>query len=108
MIEDFYAAAAGPKRRPQTQPIARRNRELLAERLRWPAAALEECLQLERDCPDFEVAWFPEWKVANPEFCRERGFYAWLAGDRPLHHGVKRREWFGATAAELKAKLAGG
>lgn len=83
-----------------------RNRRLIAERMGWPAGALDECLRLERERPDYEVAWFPEWKT--PGFERPAGFYAWSVGDQPLHKGTKRREWYGATAAKLKAKLAGG
>lgn len=115
MSSDFYAAPppAGQKverpRRRRTKPaeesMVLRNRRLLAERLGWPEGALDECLQLEEELPGFEVAWFGEWKVADPAFCRAEGFYAWFAGDEPLHLGRKRREWYGATAAELKAKL---
>lgn len=116
MSSDFYAAPPPPeqkvKRPPRQRRVKRpdgamvmRNRRLIAERLRWPAGALDECLRLERECPGFEVAWFGEWKVADPVWCRAEGFYAWFAGDEPLHLGRKRREWYGATAAELKAKL---
>lgn len=115
MSSDFYGAPPPPEqkvkrpRRRRVKPadgaMVMRNRRLIAERLGWPAAALDECLRLERECPGYEVAWFGEWKVADPAWCRAEGFYAWLAGDEPLHHGRKRREWYGATAAELKAKL---
>lgn len=53
------------------------------------------------------MAWFPQWKTAAKQFDREAGFYAWVTGEEPLHHGVQRTEWYGATAEELKAKLGG-
>jgi hypothetical protein len=91
--------------------VVRRNRELLAERDDWPADALAECLKIEDECPGFHASWFPEWKPANPDFQCEAGFYAWITGNQPGQmwsdgwHG--RQEWYGATAAELRAKLGG-
>lgn len=104
--DDFYAAAPGPKRRPRSA-MAERSRELIAERTGWPDGALAACIQLERALPGFHVAWFPQWKTAATDFDREAGFYAWVAGEEPLHNGRQREEWYGATPEELKAKLGG-
>ncbi|MCY1141395.1 hypothetical protein OWR29_25635 [Actinoplanes sp. Pm04-4] len=77
-----------------------RNRRVLAERLRWPAGALEECLRVEKDRPGYNVSWFREWTV--PGFERAEGFYAWRTEDKdPLYHGKRRHEWYGKTTEQL-------
>ncbi|MCM4083025.1 hypothetical protein [Paractinoplanes hotanensis] len=73
-----------------------RNRRLLAERLRWPDGALDECLRIEKDRPGFDVCWFREWTVVG--FERAEGFHAWRAGQDPLQRGLIRHEWHGVTA----------
>ncbi|WP_250029295.1 hypothetical protein [Paractinoplanes maris] len=84
--------------------MALRNRRLLAERLRWPEGALDECLRIEKDRPGYEVTWFGEWRV--PGWEREAGFYAWRTEDKdPVHHHKRRREWFGITAESLWRRL---
>lgn len=80
-----------------------RNRRLVAERLRWPEGALDECLKIQEDRPEYEVTWFGEWRV--PGWEREAGYYAWRVGDAPLHNGVRRREWYGITAEALWRRL---
>lgn len=95
MTEDFYAAAAGPKRQPGLA-FARRNQKLLAERLRWPAGALAACWDLENRHPGWHVDWLSE--NTGPGFERPAGFRAVSSG--PIHqHEVTVSA---PTAAELE------
>ena len=91
-----------------------RNRRVIAERTGWPEGAAEECERLEREHPGYSVSWSREWKIGDPVFHRDEGFYAWCTGDDPGHmtypepgrqQYVKRPEWHGATAAELEKQL---
>lgn len=45
-----------------TNELVRRNRRIIAERLRWPAGTLEICEQLDRLHP----GWHVDWEDANP------------------------------------------
>jgi hypothetical protein len=37
--------------------MARNNLRLIAERLRWPQGALETCVQLEEEFPNWDFTW---------------------------------------------------
>ena len=108
---DFYAGSPWPKRPPGHQRVIA-NRRLMAERIGWPPGAFEAVLAIERDCPGYRAAWFPELRLEKSvEFNRAEGFYAWLAGDQPGElRGLvwcPRPEWYGATAEELRKQLGG-
>jgi hypothetical protein len=75
--------------------VIERNRELIAERLGWPAGALEAVRQLEAQHPGYSVFW-GKGRVSDPR----PGFYA-MRGE-----GFRRRTFYGATAANLSAALA--
>lgn len=99
MTADVFAAADGPKRRPGLA-LAARNRRILAERLGWPAGALQECERLEREHPGWHVSWLPE--NTTPRFERPEGWWGVYDG---THHRV---EVFRPTAAALKKRMAEG
>jgi hypothetical protein len=65
----YSGAAEGP-----TPTLAWRNRRVLAERLNWPAGALEACERLELEHSDLSFSW----RAANTVkgFERPEGFYA--------------------------------
>jgi hypothetical protein len=95
MTEDFYAAAAGPKRQPGLA-FARRNQKILAERLGWPDGALAACWDLENRHPGWHVDWLSE--NTSPGFERPAGFRA--VSRAPVHqHEVTVSA---PTAAELE------
>lgn len=73
-----------------------RNRRLLAERLGWPAGALEACEDVERRFPGWAVFWCRP--SACPGFERPAGFWA-------VHDGVRRLEVFTPDAGELAEAL---
>ena len=98
---------------PPGPELAARNRRIIAERTGWPEGALEECERLEAEHPGYSVSWFPENKIGDPAWHQDAGFYAWMSGANPGHlvypasgqQYVKRREWYGASAAELEKQL---
>jgi hypothetical protein len=49
-----------------TRSLAERNRELLAERLGWPAGTIEACRSIEARCPGY-AAWWSEGDMSTPE-----------------------------------------
>jgi hypothetical protein len=79
--------------RPIGRELAWRNRRILAERLGWPAGALEECERIERERP----GWSPWWQPANAWAGKAAGYYA----RRPGESGPRFPEPYGATPAEL-------
>jgi hypothetical protein len=72
-----------------------RNREILAERLRWPPGALEVTRQLERQHPGYSVYWGTG-RVSDPK----PGYYA--VRDDDTNRG---RTFYGADAVDLSATL---
>jgi hypothetical protein len=95
---------------PAQREMNRRGRRMIAERLHWPAGAVEACEHLEATHPGFSVSWFEQWRSAVKVFNREAGFYAWREGENPGQmwgtEWVGRTEWYGATSEELAGKLA--
>jgi hypothetical protein len=77
--------------------FSRRNRAILAERLRWPDGALQACADLEDAHPGWHVSWLAE--NITPGFERPAGFHASYSHER--HRG----EAFAATAGELESLL---
>jgi hypothetical protein len=80
--------------------FSRRNRAILAERLRWPDGALQACADLEDAHPGWHVSWLPENVTAGWE--RAAGFWATHPGGS---HAPGNIEAFAATAAELEPLL---
>jgi hypothetical protein len=72
-MTDVFAAADGPKRRPNLAFI-HRNMRLIAERTRWPDGALRTCMELMARFPTWHVAWMPE--CTTPGFEQPAGFWA--------------------------------
>jgi hypothetical protein len=88
--------------------LASRNRRALAERLRWPDGALEECERLARDHPRWWVVW--DRGCTTPGWERPAGYRACLV-DLSIRRwpkpGVELRAWWlAATLAELAALMA--
>jgi hypothetical protein len=85
---------------PENGPaLERSNRRVLAERLGWPAGALEECEQLDAAYPGWSITWSPGNTVRG--FERPAGFYGVdrnYKGWAPVHA-------YGATPAELVADI---
>lgn len=81
---------------PAEVELRRRNRKVLAERLRWPDGALQACAELEGRHPGWHVSWM----MANPHrgFERPAGFLA--TGESA--DGMHSAEVFGATVEELE------
>jgi hypothetical protein len=73
-----------------------RNRELLAERLSWPAGALRACRELERQYPCYRATWTDGGLQPDPE----PGYRAW----HDIHGGTGRAR--GQHAAADPAGLA--
>jgi hypothetical protein len=73
-----------------------RNRELIAERMGWPAEALEVCRRLEKDFPRWMVFWTSGGLPVTPE----PGYRAILEQRR---HTTKL---YAPTAVAIEAKLA--
>jgi hypothetical protein len=86
----------GGGRLPESGPeLAWRNRRVLAERLHWPAGALEDCERLDPLYPRWSITWSPGNTVRG--FERPAGFYGFdldYTGWQPVPA-------YGATAAEL-------
>lgn len=83
---------------PTGPELADKNRRVLAERLHWPAGAVEACEQIETEAPGWAVTWA---KGGDLTWTRP-GYYAqpthWpRAGMRPFAYG--------ATPAELRAAI---
>lgn len=93
--------------------LSERNREILAERLRWPKGALAACRRIEATYPGIEAGWFSKWHV--PGFEREEGYYAWRAGTPAGRTAyidgvpiwIRRNEWYGKTAKQLALNFVG-
>ncbi|MER6891987.1 hypothetical protein [Streptomyces halstedii] len=76
--------------RPISPEMVERNRELLAERLRWPDGALEDCRLLEELHPGWHV-WFdrgsiptkpdPRYRAEPPPWPRREGLSAPTASE---------------------------
>ena len=84
--------------------LVHQSRRVLAERLSWPARALDACECLQREHPGWEVWWRHE-NSSVKGFEHKAGLYAWREGDQPQRNGVRRRELYGATADQLECKL---
>ena len=84
---------------PSGPELAWRNRRVIAERLGWPAGALEACEAIEVEHPN----WYPGYRQANtvPGFESPAGFYA-------IRRGAARGELvaYGADAEALRTVLA--
>ena len=78
--------------------LAWRNRQVLAQRLGWPAGALEACEAIELQHPD----WHPSYCQANttPGFESPAGFYATR---RHARRGEPRA--YGADAVALRQAI---
>lgn len=77
--------------RPPGRDLAWDNRRLLADRLRWPLGALQECEWIDRDHP----GWWAAWMDANAWAKRPAGYYArrWDGDHRdPWQYGVTPRQ----------------
>lgn len=79
-------------------PVDRaRNRQLIAERLDWPDGALDACIAIENDHPQWAVYWVSGTTVSEPR----RGYRA-----------VAQVRWriaraFGETPEELREAIEG-
>ena len=80
---------------PTDTDFRERNREILAERLKWPPGALEVTRQLERQHYGYSVYWGTGW-VSDPK----PGFYAVRNDDTN-----RGRTFYGADAVDLSATL---
>lgn len=76
------------------------NRRLVAERLRWPAGALEACTALAAAHPE----WTIYWSAGQPGQPPQPGYRASLRvhGD----HGTRKVELFAPDPADLAARMA--
>jgi len=83
---------------PPGDELSWRNRRIIAERMRWPAGALEACEEIERTHP----GWSPSWHDANiyPGFEAPAGYYA-LRLERNRGEGPA----YGVDAAALTAAI---
>ena len=92
----YSGAAEGPMPAPG-EKLAWRNRRLIAERLHWPAGALEACEQLDVTYR----GWSFSWRAANTVkgFERPACFYATTGGT------WRDRTVYGATPEELAEAL---
>jgi hypothetical protein len=109
-LPDLPPIATAEERR----ALARRNRRLLAERLGWPALALELCERLDDAHPGWRFTWFPESSL--PGWQRPAGFAAHRPGlkmrgedqlRRAPEDGVERvPRCFGETVADLEQRIA--
>ena len=82
----------------QPDPDRLRNREVLAERLGWPADGLPACLALEAEFPRWIVSWTKGGLPASPR-CGYRARSVEAVGHRA------RVELFAETPEELRAEL---
>ncbi len=82
---------------PRDRTMAWNNRRVLAERLRWPLGALQECEWLERDHPE----WTACWRHACAWSGKPAGYYA----RRHNEDGRRYPEPYGATPQELVAEM---
>lgn len=80
--------------------LRRRNRQILAERLRWPDGALQACAELESRHPGWHVSWMTE--NVTPGWERLAGF---SASRETGAHGIKELKAFAPTAQELEPLL---
>jgi hypothetical protein len=78
-----------------TAAMRERNRELLAQRLRWPEGALEAVRRLEAQHPRYSVHWSSGGHEGPP------GFYGRLTDAM----WDQRQKLYGATPDELAARL---
>lgn len=79
---------------PPVDPV--KNRELIAERMGWPAGALVDCIAIEREFPEWMVWWV-------------RGGLPWTphVGYRAsLRMHAHEAELYASTADELRAQVA--
>jgi hypothetical protein len=78
--------------------LRRRNQAVLAERLRWPAGALQACADLE----DRHPGWYVSWMIENvtPGWERPAGFHATYEG---VHH---RAEAFRTDVRDIAEVMA--
>lgn len=77
--------------------FSRRNRVILAERLRWPDGALKACSALEDAHPGWRVWWMAE--NTTPGFERPAGFHA------EFKHPFHRTEVTAPTVEAIEALL---
>lgn len=77
-IDEFFAEREREER--ERAELAWNNRRVLAERLKWPAGALETCEEIERKYPGWSLFWMSENKAMG--FERVAGFSAVLVGVR--------------------------
>lgn len=74
-----------------------KNRRLIAERLGWPDTALATCIEIENEFP----GWMVYWTQGGLPRDRDPGFRAFIQV-----HGWRRTDVAGATAEELRERLA--
>lgn len=79
-----------------TEPDPMRNRQIIAERLGWPADGLPACLALEAEFPRWVCYWVKGDLPREPR----RGYRAMTT------IGTRKRELFGETPEQLRAALA--
>jgi len=87
---------------PSAAEMRWRNRQVLAERLHWPAGALEHCEEIERQYPDWSISWSDACAWAKQEagyFATHRQRRVWDGGGWP------NLQVSGATPYQLVAAI---
>ena len=96
----FGGDHGGHRAHPIGPELARRNRRILGERLRWPTGAVEACEQIEAESP----AWWVTWANGGGMTWTNSGFYAHRRNWHVYDSGPR---WvYGTTADELRGAIA--